>query len=586
MDVAAVAESSAIEVTETLIVALLLVAAIVGIVVDRLRVPYTVALVLVGLLLGIGGVFAEIELTDELILLGFLPPLLFEGAINVDLDSLVRRWAQVATLAFVGTAIAALAIAAPLVLVPGMQAELAVVLAVILAATDPVSVLAIFKENGVVAGLRTLMEGESLFNDALAIVLYIIAVEVAFGDEVVTVQSAVFEFGREVSLGIVAGTAVGLLAHRLMATLDDHLVEITLSLVTAYGAYLLADRFGGSGVIAVVAAGLLIGNYGTHFSMSAGSRVALNDFWEVLAFLVNSALFLLIGLQFDIADLLEGRTLAATAVAIVGLLVGRAIIAYGLLLPFTHSEHAPVPASWRPAVFWGGLRGSIPVALVLGLPPDDRTFAGINAVALVFGVVLFSLLVQGLTFRPLLVHLGLTSQTEELMRYERLLARSLALRASRDELERMRRTGAIVPSLHEDLRADIEGHLAETEASLASLADDVETVRDRAVRVTARRLAAVQKATLNEAARSGQISDEIAREMAQDLDEAVRRGRAVDDVDPELFPDEQSAEDPGGTGDDPGLIPDPGSAEEVDGPAEDIDDGAAGTGFSDPADPQ
>uniref|UniRef100_UPI003751B5CC cation:proton antiporter n=1 Tax=Ilumatobacter sp. TaxID=1967498 RepID=UPI003751B5CC len=432
--------TNGIEVTETLIVGLMLVAALVGIAVNRLRLPYTVALVLVGLGLGVSGTFGAINLTSELILLVFLPPLLFDGAINMDLGDLILRWRQVAVLAFVGAAISASVIGLFLVLVPGMSAEHAVIFAVILAATDPVSVLAIFKENGVVSGLRTLMEGESIFNDAIVIVAYLIAVEIAFSDVTVTFQDALTEFGIETAVGVGAGAAVGFLAHRLMATLDDHLVEITLSLVTAYGAYLLADRLGGSGVIAVVASGLLIGNYGTRMAMSASSRVTLREFWEVLAFLANSALFLVIGLEFEI-DALRGRTLIVALVGIAGVLMSRAIIAYGLLWPFTRSSIAPVPTSWMTAVFWGGLRGSIPIALALGLPVKQS--AGVNAVAVVFAVVLFPLVVQGVSYRPVLDRLGLTSQTDELNRYEEHLAETLAIRAALSELKTMRRSGEI-----------------------------------------------------------------------------------------------------------------------------------------------
>ena len=420
------AASTGIEVTETLIVALMLVAALVAIAADRLRLPYTVALVLVGLGLGISGAFTTVTLTSDLILLVFLPPLLFEGAFNLDLDELARRWLQVGVLAVIGTTVSAIVIAAALVVVPGMALELAVVLAVMLAATDPISVLAVFKEHGVKTGLRTLMEGESIFNDALAIVFYLVAIEVAFGDDPVTVRHALAELGTEVLVGLAAGTGVGLLAHRLMATLDDHLVEIALSLVTAYGAYLLADRLGGSGVIAVVVAGMLIGNYSIESAMSASSRVSLTEFWEVLAFLANSALFLLIGLEFHIDDL-RGRTLVATSAAIVAMLVGRAVIAFGLLWPFRHSA-SPVPRSWTIAVFWGGLRGSIPIALVLGIP--DRRIGDVDAVAVVFGVVFFSLVVQGLTYKPLLDRLGLTSRNEGPAGYERTDARTIALRAT------------------------------------------------------------------------------------------------------------------------------------------------------------
>ncbi len=532
-------ESSEIEVTETLVVGVMLVAALVGIAVSRLRLPYTVALVLVGFILSLFGVFQTVSLTNELILLVFLPPLLFEGAINMDLDDLVLRWHQVGVLAILGTAVSAGVLAAGLTWVPGMPFELAVVLAVMLAPTDPVSVLAIFKEHGVGTGLRTLMEGESIFNDALAIVLYLIAVDVAFGTEAVTFQDGLVEFGTEVVVGTSVGLLVGFVAHRLMSTLDDHLVEITLSLVTAYGAYLVADRLRGSGVIAVVVAGLLIGNYGTRLAMSASSRVALIDFWEVLAFMANSALFLLMGLAFDIGDL-RGRTLVAALSAIVAMVLGRAVVAYGLLLPFRNSKAAPVPSSWQTAVFWGGLRGSIPIALVLGL--EDPTFAGVNAVSVVFAVVMFSLIVQGLTYKPILDRLGLTSASDEITQYEQLLAETVAMRSARRELESMRITGEIVPSLFDDLHRDIDQRNVAAERELAELTADAESVRRRQVARVARRLASAQKQALSEAARSGRIGEHVARTKAKEIEVAYEAGkitRGLDGaLDPVLYPDE------------------------------------------------
>jgi CPA1 family monovalent cation:H+ antiporter len=513
--VLASAAGSDIEVTETLAVGLMLVAALVGIAVSRIRLPYTVALVVVGLALGFSDAFTEVEITSDLILLFFLPPLLFEGAINLDVDDMRLRWKQVAVLAFLGTAVSAAVIAVLLVIAPGMPIELAVVVAVILAPTDPVSVLAIFKESGVGSGLRTLMEGESIFNDALAIVAYLIAIEIAFGSDTVTAADALTEFGSEVLLGVGAGAIVGFAAHRLMASLDDHLVEITLSLVTAYGAYLLADRLGGSGVIAVVAAGLLIGNYGTRVAMSASSRVSMIEFWEVLAFLANSALFLIIGLEFDIAEL-RGPTLVAAGMAILGVLAGRVLIAYGLLAPFRHSHYAPIPTSWQTAVFWGGLRGSIPIALVLGLP--QRELAGVDPVAVVFAVVLFSLIVQGVTYKPLLDRLGLTAQTDELARYERLLGMTLALRSANTELESMRAAGEITEPLFEEMSNAVQTRLSESEVHLAELTRTVRGVRAREARVASHRLASVQQRVLAEASRSGRISNSVARELADDVE--------------------------------------------------------------------
>ncbi len=532
--------TSGIQVTETLVVTLMLVAALVAIAVDRLRIPYTVALVLVGLALGLAGAFSEISLTSDLILQAFLPPLLFEGAINMDLDDLVRRWRQVAVLAIVGTAVSAVAIALGLVAVPGMALELAAVLAVILAATDPVSVLAVFKEHGVGTGLRTLMEGESIFNDALAIVLYLIAVEVAFGTEGVTVQQGLTDFGTEVVLGVAAGALVGFAAHQLMSALDDHLVEITLSLITAYGAYLLADRVGGSGVIATVVGGLLIGNYGTRVAMSASSRLALLDFWEVISFLANSALFLVIGIEFDIGDM-RGDTLIATGVAILGMLVARALIAFGLLRLFRGDRvAASVPDQWRMAVFWGGLRGSVPIALVLGLP--ERSIAGVDAVSVVFGVVLFSLLVQGSTYKPVLDRLGLTSRSDELTAYETVLAEAIGLRAARRELDSMRSTGEIAPVLYEELRQEIDDRLSEADEGLSGLSRDLDSVRQRQTRLAARRLASAQKRAIAEALRAGRVGVDVARGYMRDLDLARREGEVGRAIEAEADLDVRGAE--------------------------------------------
>lgn len=400
-----------IPLTETTILGLMLIAAVVAIGADRLGIPYTIALVAVGVGLGSSGAFESVKLTGDLIFLVFLPPLLFEGAMNLDFAELRRRWVQVSVLALLGTVVAAAVLAVGFSAILGMPIRYAVLLAVIVAPTDPVSVLAVLKESGVVGGLRTLLEAESIFNDAFGFVLYVVAVDAAFPDgDAMSALGALGRFGAEIGVGVGVGVIVGMIAHRLMGTLDDHLVEITLSLVTAFGAFLLAREFGGSGLIATVVAGLLIGNYGTDRSMTEESRVAVVEFWEVVVFLANSGIFLLIGLRFRPSRLTEAATARAAVVAIVAMLIGRAVVSFGLLAPFVSRSGSgrwgpPIPSAWVPAIAWGGLRGTVPIALVLGL--DETRFAGIDASAVVFAVVVFSLLVQGLTYRPLLGRLGL-----------------------------------------------------------------------------------------------------------------------------------------------------------------------------------
>jgi monovalent cation:H+ antiporter, CPA1 family len=397
-----------VDVSLTAVVSLLLIASLVAIAAFYLRLPYTVALVVAGLALGLSGLFANVTLSKPVILLVFVPPLVFDGAINMHLVELRRRWKQVGLLAVPGTIVTAAVIAIGLVVVPGMPLASAMLIAVMLAPTDPVSVLAVFKTNGVAAGLQTLLEGESIFNDALGIALYVVVADFVFpGSDHATMLSATSTFIVEILVGVVVGLAVGFVAKKLMDTLDDHLVEITLSLVTAYGSFLIADRLHGSGIIATMAAGLFVGNYGVARSRSE-SRLTLLAFWEVIAFLANSAVFLLIGLAFHARDLFERRTVVGASVAVVMMFVGRAVVVWGLLtrVPSTGEGDLVIPKPWRTAMFWGGLRGGIPIALVLGL--EGRRVGNTSTEALVFAVVVFSLIVQGTTFTPLLNRLGLS----------------------------------------------------------------------------------------------------------------------------------------------------------------------------------
>jgi len=396
---------------ELLAVGLLLVAAIVAIGARHLHLPYTVALVVAGLLFSFTR-FVDVSLSRELIFLVFLPPLVFEAGINTDLTELRRRWSEVTVLTIGGTLVTAAVVVAAVSLLTGLPFRYAVLLGTILAPTDPVSVLATMKEHRVSGGLRTLLESESIFNDALGVVLFGIALSVAFGAEAGHQgwASGLVDFVRQTTVGLGVGAAGGLVVHRLMRAIDDHLVEITLSVSLAFGTFLVSDRLGGSGIVAVVVAGLLITNYGPHRTMSASSRRLMLDVWSVLAFLLNSALFLLIGMQFHPSRFTDPTTIGVTLVAAVAVLVGRALSIYGLFVPFRRLARTPrAPFTWMHVLFWGGLRGSIPVALALGLPTAQRDLAGVDAVAVVFGVVMLSLLIQGLTFAPLLSRFGFTS---------------------------------------------------------------------------------------------------------------------------------------------------------------------------------
>ena len=506
-----------------------LVATAVAIGAKYLRLPYTVALVVAGLGLGVSRVL-DLSLSKELILVLFLPPLLFEGALHMDLDGLRRHARAIGLLAVVGTLLSAFLIGVIARLVLGLDWPYAFLLGVILSPTDPVSVLAMFKEYGVPKGLQTVLEGESVFNDGLGIVAYLIVLGVV-GGEGFSPAGASLEFVRVALGGAAVGLGSGYLAYRLLGRLDDHLLEVMISLLLAYGSYSLAEAFHLSGVMAVAGAGLIIGNYGTVYSMSPTTRLSLVNFWSVAAFLVNSAVFLLIGLDFD-ATRLPGN-LAAISVAILAMLVSRAVVVYGLV-PLANRLGPPssrVPLAWMHVLNWGGLRGSIPIALVLGLSPAVREVALPTAGAdfhfptVVFGVVLFSLLVQGLTIKPLLARLGLSGAGPHQLEYETRLAQTIALGAGLEEVQRLRSRGEIGPELFEHTVTELGGERATAMAELERLSRAFPKLQSTQTERLHRSLGSAEKAAVIEAARQGLIGEEAAAAVSERVDAALELGQ-------------------------------------------------------------
>ncbi len=303
---------------ETLILELLLIVSLVAIIVRRFRIPYTVALVLAGLALSLRATI-EVELTPELILSILLPPLVFEAAFHINLEKLRRNLTTIGLLAVPGVVISMLVVGGVLNLGAGLPLELALVFGALIAATDPVSVVAIFRRLGAPKRLEVLLEGESLFNDGTAIVIYGLAVTAVLTGEFNLIGS-VIDFAVVAGGGAAVGLVFGWAVLQLIVRIDDYLVETTLTTVAAFGSYLLAEQMHVSGVLAVVVAGLVNGNIGQR-GMSPTTRIVVLNFWEYVAFLANSAVFLLIGLDIDLPALVDNWRLILWA--IVAILVSR-----------------------------------------------------------------------------------------------------------------------------------------------------------------------------------------------------------------------------------------------------------------------
>jgi len=388
--------------TITIVIVLLLIASGVAMVTKWLPVPYTIALLVVGILISPMHFLPAVHISPDLILLIFLPALIFEASWSLKLAPLRANLLPILFLAVFGVGLSVLITGSIVHWIAGLKWGPAMLFGAIISPTDPVSVLALFKRLGVPERLRVIMEGESLFNDGTAVVLFMIIVNIVSGVSTVDSPGALIEhlltsFTIVVLGGMALGIAIGFYASHLTSHFDDHLLEITLTTIAAYGSFIIAERIHVSPVIAVLLAGLILGNYGRERGMSENTRVAVDSFWQYAAFVVNSLVFLLIGLEIQLQFLLSYALPILLAVS--AMMAARLLVTYGTFIGLNRFIHS-IPWRWQHVMFWGGLRGAVSIALALSLPVNlpDR----IQLVAMTFGAVTFSLLVQGLTISKVL----------------------------------------------------------------------------------------------------------------------------------------------------------------------------------------
>ncbi|HVB55293.1 MAG TPA: Na+/H+ antiporter [Candidatus Acidoferrales bacterium] len=403
--------SSAVE----FLIWLLIAASIIALIAIRLRIPYTVALVLGGLALGslhlpiLQSIYQSDRpdwLTPDVILILFLPVLLFQGSLNINLRQLLENLSPILILATGGVVVATLVTGYLVFWFVGVPLMMAFLFGAIISATDPIAVLSIAKEMAVSKRLAMLLEGESLFNDGTAVVLFqILLAAVLTGN--FSLASGSGNFIVSVLGGATIGLALGYIASKITARIDDPQIEITLTMIVAYSSYLVAHHFNVSGVIATVMAGLIVGNLGTK-GMSSRTRVALSSFWEYAAFVINSILFLLVGLEVRVADLV--RDWRAVALTIGAVLIGRVLSVYGLS-SMINLISRKIDFRSQHVLVWGGLHGALSLALALSL--GTNLVGRDRILTITFGVVAFSMIVQGLTIKSLIRALGISTVAED-----------------------------------------------------------------------------------------------------------------------------------------------------------------------------
>lgn len=507
------------EVVSFLII-LLLVATAVALVSRRFRIPYITGLVLAGLAIT-ELLPSRIGLDSALIFNLFLPILLFEAAINTDISRLRSTIKPIALLAGPGVLLCSGITSVLLKVELGLDWIPATMVGVILSITDTALVIAVFKEVSVPHRLVTLVEGESLLNDDVALVLFSLILTI-HETGALSALDVVQEFLFVLIGGALVGAALGYLSIGLLSQTDDPLGGLLLTVALALGAFQAGELLHVSGVVAVVIAGLIVGNFEHSQVTSASNQVTLFSFWEYAGFGVNTFIFLLIGLEINIITLWQ--TLPAILLAFIAYQVGRLLTVYPLLA-FVRFFDKPIPIRWRHILFAGNIKGSLSTALALSLPADLPGRE--TLLAIVLGIVLFSLVGQGLSLPWVVRHLKLSYRSKSYQQIEELQAQLMTAKAAQDELDSLLKAGVLPKSIYEEMRASYQLRVATADRTLREIynqrsEDSPENRSDRTKLETIRRqLLLAEKGALTDALRKRILSEAVVQERIKRIDELL-----------------------------------------------------------------
>jgi monovalent cation/hydrogen antiporter len=514
---------------EVVLAAVLVSVAVLNALASRIGIPYPIVLVLGGLALGLVPGVPEVELDPELVLLAFLPPLLYSAAFFAEPRTL-RTYARALSLTSVGlvlATVALVAVAAHAVL--DLSWPMAFALGAIVSPTDPVAATAIMRRLGAPRRIVKLIEGESLVNDAAALIAYRVAVAAAVGGAF-SLFDASLEFVVAVVGGVALGLAVGYLVGEIRRRLDDAPTEITISLITGYLAYLPAEQLHLSGVLAVVTAGLYLGWRAPELA-SAPTRLQAFAVWDVATFLLNATLFVLIGLQLPIVmDGLGGQPLpeligyaALVTVTVVGVRFAWLFTTPYLLRALDRrprQRELRMGAGPRAVIAWSGMRGAVSLATALALPLETDAgdaLPGRNLVVFVtFAVVLVTVVGQGLSLPWVIRRLGVAADPRE-EEHEELLARLAASKAALTELETMADEGWAGDETLDRARQHYQQRKRRFAAQAGKIEDDGshdDSVRQQVLR----RVWGAERSAVVELRNTGEISNEVMHRLERELD--------------------------------------------------------------------
>ena len=560
----------------------------------RFKLPYTVVLVVAGLIVSVlasageaESIGLDIHLSPELLLQLFLPILLFEAAFHVELRQFLKNWRPILCLAIPGVIVGMLLTTGFFMLVAqvsdmGLSWQMILLIAAMLAATDPISVVALFKEFSVSKRLGIIVEGESLINDGVAVVLFGVVVKITavhlgltlphFGNAIsVEALQAVLDFLREVLLGTATGLGVGLGISYLTSKFDDQHIEVALTVIAAFGANIVAMELHASGVIAVVVCGMMIGNVGVKHGMSPTTREEVVSFWEFAAFLANSFVFILIGLKIQLSEMFSVNVVGPIAVFFVIMIGVRVITVYGVHGLVRRSD-LRLKERWLPVIAWSGVRGSLSMVLAMMLlwvgdvGPDHDKHADHTAdfskteqayideannseskasmvsqekametkatiLNIVYGVVLLSILLQGTTMEWLMKRAGLIEESSEETEYEMALARRQAIRALLEDLKSADRRGSMADETYAILNERLTKRRAANDRRMEAMLEEIPALNEIELKMESAHLRALEKQIYRDLEKEGNLDYDSMEELVREVAERAERDKHESDSD-------------------------------------------------------
>ena len=491
---------------------ILAVGSAVAIAAKRIGIAYNVTLVLVGLVLVLLGVLPAAPLDPELIMLGVLPVLVFEGALFANVDHLREASKPILALAIPGVALSLLGTATVATWALDLPYSVALLLGAILAITDTVSVLLAFRAVRVPTRLAAIMEGESLFNDGTALVLVATTAAIAIG-----AHADVLDASKELLVAIVGGAlfgaVFGALGSAVLRATPDHLTAVLVSIVVVFGASLSSEHMHASPVIAVVVVGLVLGSAARR-SLPSSRVLALHGFWETIGFALNVLVFLLVGMQIDAASLLAEAP--AIALALCAMHIGRALAVYGSFAALRLVSRERMPRAWQHVMVFGNIKGALSMAAVLALPAAVPFRA--RLIAIVFGVTFVTLLAQALPFPRALRWLGVIMRSAQ-RELEEARARLVAARSGQAELDALLSAGLVSHRAHAERKAALQREVLACDRVVRAAEFEGDDLHVESAVLHA------QRGALTEAVRRGILDEEAAGVQLADLDERILRAR-------------------------------------------------------------